>query len=475
MPNRVGGIGAGVRPLTRRAFLHGSAALVPAIYLAGCTPANSTGSEVPSTSTGPTATSSGSPTTVASAPVGEVNWLTMAGAGSYSDLPAQIAEAFMAANPAVTVKVDAVPPDDYTQKILALHATGSAPDLFFSHSGVIQTFAEKQVTLDLGPLFAETPDFPLDDWFDPLIAAGSTSALGGMEAGQVHLLGMSGDVWVTLVNLDLLAAAGLSLPADTWTYDDLRELASKLTERDGSGATKRWGLATGPDNLDYMVNSIVAAGGRLLDDASQTMPLDAAFAAGCDVIWGGCKDGSIATAEDVALIGGIETGFAAGSFAAIQGAIWSTPSLAEATFPWDVAVMPTGPAGRFSGGGTAGWAISGKTQNRDAAWALLKYIFTPESYSLWTSARSVVPPLRSLEGVDWKPPVDHADRYVTALQDLYIQPRGVAYDAGGPMYTGFATAYNDYVVQGKPLASALGDLKSTVDAALKENPAVSVS
>ena len=155
------------------------------------------------------------------------------------------------------------------------------------------------------------------------------------------------------------------------------------------------------------------------------------------------------------MIGGLETGFAAGSFAAIQGAIWSTPSLVEASFPWDVAVMPTGPAGRFSGGGTAGWSISGKTKNADAAWALLNYIFTPESYALWTSARSVVPPLRSLDGVDWKPPVEHADRYITALEDLYVQPRGVAYDYGGAMYTGFATAYDDYVVQGKPLSTPL--------------------
>ena len=234
MSDQVARNGTGVQPLTRRAFLRGSAAIVPAIYLAGCAPASSPTPSSSSTATTPAANASGSPGATTSTPVGELNWLTMAGAGSYSDLPAQIAEAFMAANPGVTVKVDAAPPDDYTQKILALHATGSPPDLFFSHSGRSRHSAEKKVTLDLGPLFVATPDFPLDDWFDPLIAAGSTSALGGIPAGEVHLLGMSGDVWVTLVNLDLLTAAGLSLPSETWTYDDLRDLAAKLTVKDGS-------------------------------------------------------------------------------------------------------------------------------------------------------------------------------------------------------------------------------------------------
>ena len=57
---------------------------------------------------------------------------------------------------------------------------------------------------------------------------------------------------------------------------------------------------------------------------------------------------------------------------------------------------------------------------------------------------------------------------------MYIQPRGPVYDSSGIWYSGLADTYNQYVVQKKPLADAVADLKAKIDAGLKKDPAASV-
>lgn len=463
--------------LSRRTLLKATAVGAPAAILAACGPSGAA-SSAPAASKGPVsaAPSSGASAAPSAALSGELSWLTWTASGPYTDFPSRIADLFMKKNPGVTIKVDQSPAGGpYLEKLLALKATGRVPDIIANESGASQTLAQKGITLNLLALFAESPSFPPSDFYSQMLAAGSTVALGGMPAGELHLLGMSADVWMILFNLDMLKEAGLALPESTWTYADLADYARKLTKRDASGKTTRWGLTVLANNADHLANTMAASGSKLLDDASQTLPADEKFAAALDIYWAGVKDGNIISNEDVGVFGGDwQAAFVAGKAAMLQGAIWSTPSIKAATFPWDVAGMPNGPGGRFSAGGTAGWSITKDTKNQALTWELMKFIYSPEAYKIWTDEKSVVPPLRSLKGLDWAPPVPHAERYVESVQFLYIQPRGPVYDSSGIWYANLADAYNEYVVQGLPLSQAVANLKQKIDAGLKENPAASV-
>ena len=66
-------------------------------------------------------------------------------------------------------------------------------------------------------------------------------------------------------------------------------------------------------------------------------------------------------------------GFLSGISAMGVSGHWSVPDYAAAGFNLDVAPLPKGPAGRATGVNSAGFVISPRRKNPDAAWAFVKF------------------------------------------------------------------------------------------------------
>ena len=73
----------------------------------------------------------------------------------------------------------------------------------------------------------------------------------------MHCQGMSADVSTFFYNIPMLEAAGLELPGDGFTWDDMAEYARVLTTGDVIG------YAPAPDNPDNAHGPIGAFGGDL--------------------------------------------------------------------------------------------------------------------------------------------------------------------------------------------------------------------
>lgn len=94
-----------------------------------------------------------------------------------------------------------------------------------------------------------------------------TSPLGTLldahrEEGRIHSLPTYGNPHVLVYNRKLVADAGLTIPTDTLTWDQLRELAQKLTQ--GNGPAKQWGMSLSfqPEYLAYALALEQAGEGR---------------------------------------------------------------------------------------------------------------------------------------------------------------------------------------------------------------------
>lgn len=454
------------RNLTRRQVLKAGALGGTAAALAACGPGVLAS---PSGSAGPSGSSSGGDLS------GKLTWAILPTPGDpYTDNPKNIAAGFTKLNPGVQIEFQEIPVDGYTQKLAALRATNQLPDVFFNYDGWIQSLAQRNVTLDLKPLFDSDPDMKLDSFYAAMVSMMSTIDLGEVTAGQVPLVGMSADVYTMFYNMEMLEEAKLDPPDDSFTYEDLLEYSRKLTKRNSSGQTERWGFGTFPDNIDWAGVPVKAAGGELLDDATQTLPVSEDFTRGLDYFWGGVKEGVITSAEDISILGDAHQGFVAGKIAMIQGAIWSMPVISQATFEFDVAKMPSGKS-FVTGGGTAGYSIASTTANPELAFALIKYLYSEEGYAVWTGTKSVVPPVKALkDNPIWRPGLPNDDVFVTSVPGIFLKPRGAVYDGDGMIYPELQNAYNAYVVQGVPLSDALATMKERVDAALKDAPAANV-
>ena len=421
-----------------------------------------------------TTTAAPAPTTTAApaAPAaleGSLRWGAMTLPGlPYLDEVQPMIDSFTAMHPGVSIELEEIAPDGYVDKLVAYNAVNNLPDIFFSHNGWVDRFAQQGITLDMKPYWEGDSDFNISDWYPSMLQVCSTVALKDQPAGEMHCQGMSADVNTFFYNIPMLEAAGLELPGDGFTWDDMAEYARVLTAGDVIG----YGLLA--DNADNAHGAIGAYGGDYLDEENQILMVNDAFMNGLRAIWDPVREGVFSTPEQVVAAGDLHAGFIGGRFAMVEGAVWSVPALREAEFEWDVHTLPEGPAGTRGGGGTAGWGVSSSTEHPDVVWELVKHIYGP-SYRAWMEGGAVVPPLkRYADDPTWRqPPPNNFQAFLDAANSIIISPIGGPFDsAGGTHAAAFQGAFRRYVIEGQSMADALAPYEEEMNAALAESPAV---
>lgn len=400
---------------------------------------------------------------------GSLRWGCMSLPGlPYLDEVQPMIDQFTALHPKVSIDLEEIAPDTYVDKLIAYNAVDNMPDIFFSHNGWVDSFAQQGITKDMRSYLETNDELNVDDWYPSMLQVCSTVALGDQAAGEFHCQGMSADVNTFFYNIPMLQEAGLELPGPGYTWEDHAEYARILTKGDVIGYA--W-AANNPDNAH---GPIGAYGGDFLDEENQVMMVDDKFRAGLHACWDPIRDGVFATPEQQSSAGGSGAGFVGGRFAMAEGAVWSVGQMRESAHEWDVATLPEGPYGTRGGGGTAGWGVSAKTKNPDLVWELIKHIYGP-GYAGWMASGTVVPVLkRYADDPTWRqPPPNNSKAFLDAANSIIISPIGGPFDSqGGIHYDEFGAAFRRYVIEGMSMDDALGPYEANMNAALAKSPAV---
>lgn len=140
------------------------------------------------------------------------------------------------------------------------YKSDDAPDII--ESGGWSLFNIKGMFVDLLPYVDEAPG--LRDDLNPGImrVACKDSTLPGLPV----------DVAIPLIvyRKDMFDAAGLAYPTEEWTWEDMMEMAEKLTFRNEQGIARQFGLGIGVD-IEVFEPFIMRNGGRYLSaDGSTT-------------------------------------------------------------------------------------------------------------------------------------------------------------------------------------------------------------
>lgn len=178
--------------------------------------------------------------------------ITVQAAGGEGELAAlqEVIDAFEASRPGTTVDFTGIPSQgDHVAKLATGFAGGAPPDVFLLNYRRVGQFAERDVLepADLGPI--------------------SRDALypGPLEAftinGSLVCLPQNASSSVTYVNPELFERAGLPLPEEDWTWDDLEQTAEAL---DAAGIP-----AVGFDaEIRTVAPFVWTAGGEVVDDTA---------------------------------------------------------------------------------------------------------------------------------------------------------------------------------------------------------------
>jgi ABC-type glycerol-3-phosphate transport system substrate-binding protein len=274
----------------------------------------------------------------------------------------------------IKVIFEHTPYTGYDSKILTRVAGGAAPDIIATEVDYFVTFATKNVLEDLTPYVnQEMPEnFSKKDFFQTIFNRFTVNG---------HILAIPRDVApfaCIFYNKKLFADAGVDLPSDDWTWEDLLRKARALTKRDANGRTVQYGFyGWAWQNFVYgngggLVDNVEKPTKTLLDDPKTIEGLQ--FYADLINLYE-----VMPTPVALANLGmGIDLMFASGRLAMFLSGIWETPGLRGYDFDWDVAMFPKNPKGiRAFGSGGSGYAILKSSKHKKEAWEVVKALTGP--------------------------------------------------------------------------------------------------
>jgi multiple sugar transport system substrate-binding protein len=332
---------------------------------------------------------------------------------------------FMTANPDITVELNLSP--SYDDTMHAAFASGDYPEVFYVDSSKLNDWVEAGV---IAPADGKLED--VEDFYPSLLEVFTVD-------GQVMCAPKDFSTMTLQYNKDMFDAAGIAYPDDTWTWDNLKDAAAKLTSTNAAG-DQVLGLVT-PPNFERWLPFFYQAGGSLFDDSGAlTLNSDAGTEA-LDYYVGLVSDGNAGPPSAVDAGWGGEA-FGKGRVAMAMEGNWVINYL-KTTFPdlhWGVAALPSHPTDntRASMAFTVCYGVAADNQHPDESWKLVNFLtgkdgaqfVAQHSFGVMPTRASAADAWLTSFGADMKPFVDAADYSHKWVLPVGFQPFIDSFNSG---------------------------------------------
>ncbi len=338
---------------------------------------------------------------------------------------------FMAENPDIEVEILPNPGGDWHSKVLTWIAAGELPDVYMADSSYVPLYVEA------GGLENLRPYIEGDTGFDPSEVFYQSVYENGFYQGDPYVLAKDYSTVAIYANKKLFDAAGIALPEEGWTYDDLLDIAMQLTvDANGNNAASpdfdpenvaqygmdnRGGWWRSFQSTVYSFGShTIADDGSTFDGYINSPESIAALQWMSDAI----NVYHVSPTSDwiQALPSGVMPLFLDGQIAMVFGmGPWYQDMLEEQPgFEYAIVPMPTGPGGHHGAVCWAGFGMAPTSEHPDEAWLLLKALGTEIGQRQYSEhALSSMPAMMEGKTDDpfWSTFIKEVD-YLDSLDDL---------------------------------------------------------
>lgn len=367
--------------------------------------------------------------------------------------------------PGITLERIDAPSGNYGEQLASLTQAQELPDLFWCGNDTALQYANEGLLVDWSDRIADTSsDFNADGFVPSSIENWTTEdgALGGVPS----LMNAYG-IWY---DADAFTAAGLPLPADGWTWDDMYAAAQALSDP----AEGRYGLIgdilTGADGPFTMSVYSLSADGEPFADSVNTptaVTADQTYAEGVAKLATAVQAGAVAPPGYDS--SNAQSLFSAGELPMLAAGQWlASGFLTDApTIEYGFAPLPNQgtPATLFD---AVGICTPEYTEDADAAWVALQFINT----SVWgpvLEASPVAPPAYLASQDAYYEVLDSSDLggvAETVRTDLGIErTAGVRFTTSWSAQAGdIVTTYWPQILQGERPVSDLQAMTDDINA-----------
>ena len=290
---------------------------------------------------------------------------------SYQDM----IDNFEAKHPNIQVEVMVTPWGDHHTKMLTMFAGRVPVDIMAVSSVVFPLFVKKGVCLDITSYVErDKEEIDLDDFYPITIS-------GCKHKGRFYGLPYGGDSIVLYYNKDMFDREGVEYPNDSWTWDDFRQSAIKLTKDiDKDGRTDQFGFSVS-SNFTWINLWIRNNGGRILNEKKNKCLINSPEAIKAiqflyDLQHKYHVMPTISERENQDL-------FSNGRLGMIhlwRGLVVNYRKIPD--FKWDVGPLPKGRGKKVNLSSVNPRVISSISKHPEEAWELLKHISSKESFTM---------------------------------------------------------------------------------------------
>jgi multiple sugar transport system substrate-binding protein len=300
----------------------------------------------------------------------------------------RVVRAFEREHPTIRVRIEHHPWGEYFPWLRGEWQAGRSPDVMFLN--YIPTYVAMG---ELEPLdgYVTRDSASLDDFYPALLDAFRWE-------GTLYGLPRDNDTKVIYYNRAHFAEAGIPEPKDGWTWADLRAAALALTRHDSDEISmSRYGF--GFETSYWWLPWVWQNGGQVLD--SSTHPTDVLLdspknAEALQFLQDLIHSDRVTPPPDQLNTDDMNQLFREGRLSMVFGNHALVPWFTEAPgLLWDVAPLPRN-VERVNLAGGAGFVISRRSQQKEAAWTLLRFLSGPKSQSILAESGVITPARRSV-------------------------------------------------------------------------------
>jgi multiple sugar transport system substrate-binding protein len=300
--------------------------------------------------------------------------------------------AFETAHPDIDVELIHIPSQaDYRLRLGADFAAGRPPDVSLINYRRYGALAARGVLEPLEPYLRGSDVIDAGDFYPETLTP-------FRWRGELTCLPQNVSSLVVYVNRDLFEAAGVPLPAEGWTWDDLLAAATALTiDLDGDGRIDQYGLGT-EVSLQRLAPFVWQNGGELVVLEGGLRPVRLALdsrAAREALDWfvalqteHGVVPDAVAEAAQSS-----ESRFMAGGMAMYLDSRRVVPTFRDIEgFDWDVAPLPQ----RQEEAGilhSDGYCLAAATADKEAAWTFIEFANSTAGQAIVAETGRTVPSL----------------------------------------------------------------------------------
>jgi multiple sugar transport system substrate-binding protein len=294
----------------------------------------------------------------------------------------QIVSEFHKDHPDINVKIQVTPWDDYWTKLQTAATGGSAPDVFWMTLAYFQYYADGGALLPLDDQIAE--DGVDMSSFVPAIADGYKfdDKTYGMPK-DVNAFGL-------FYNKLLFEDAGVQLPDDSWTWDDVIEAAQDLTDP----AEGVYGIAAPEADEATWYLTVPQAGGYVISEDGTESGYDLPETIKGIEFWEEMVN-KYHVSPDLQQLTDTDplTMFTSGKVAMYYGGSWDPVAIADvpaAKAFTAVVPLPDDVTSNYYSNGLAN-SIFADTDHPEEAWEFVKFLGSKEANEIQATTGTVIP------------------------------------------------------------------------------------